>query len=80
MLVAAAAEPMSTGPSQPAGNNLLWNGTFDGRAIRPWSLTFENTRDVASPTVRTITSEKVKQRRDMLKFAVNAAMMVVNEC
>jgi endoglucanase len=47
MLVAAAAETMSAGPSQPAGNNLLWNGTFDGRAIRPWSLTFEGSRDGA---------------------------------
>ena len=45
MLVAAAGATMTPGASQPRGNNLLWNGTFDGRSIRPWSLAFEGSRD-----------------------------------
>ena len=40
--VVAMAEA-SAGASTP-GNNLLWNGTFDGEAIRPWSLVFDSPR------------------------------------
>ena len=32
------------GPSEPAGNNLLWNGKFEGEALRPWSLAFDSPR------------------------------------
>ena len=40
---AASAETvMSSGPSQPAGKNLLWNGTFDGASARPWSVGLES--------------------------------------
>src|SRR5438128_2645659 len=27
-----------------SGKNMLWNGTFDGEAIRPWSLIFDSPR------------------------------------
>jgi len=36
--------PLVTGPSKAAGNNLLWNGGFDGPALRPWSLVFDSAR------------------------------------
>jgi endoglucanase len=40
---AASAETvMPTGPSQPAGKNMLWNGTFDGASPRPWSVGLES--------------------------------------
>jgi endoglucanase len=42
---ARAAGTMTTGPSQPAGNNILWNGTFDGEAVRPWALAFDSPRN-----------------------------------
>ena len=32
------------GASQAAGNNMLWNGTFDAPHLRPWSLTFDSPR------------------------------------
>lgn len=32
---------MSPAPSSPKGHNLLWNGTFDSEAVRPWSLAFD---------------------------------------
>jgi len=35
---------MVAGPSQPAGNDLVWNGTFAGESIRPWSLMFDSSR------------------------------------
>jgi endoglucanase len=35
----------SAGHDRAAGNNLLWNGTFDGEAVRPWSLVFDSVRN-----------------------------------
>jgi endoglucanase len=31
-----AESAMTVGPSQAAGKNVLWNGTFDSQALRPW--------------------------------------------
>ena len=36
---------MSTTPSSPGGKNLLWNGSFTGRALRPWSVGFDSPRN-----------------------------------
>src|SRR5882672_2438469 len=36
---------MKGGPSEAAGNNALWNGTFDGASTRPWTLGFDSTRN-----------------------------------
>ena len=35
---------MTAGASAAEGNNLLWNGTFEGEALRPWSLAFDSSR------------------------------------
>ena len=48
--VAEASAPaqvgtMSAAPSEPAGNNLLWNGAFETEAVRPWSLSFDSPRN-----------------------------------
>jgi endoglucanase len=40
--VATQVGTLAAGLSQPMGNNLLWNGTFDGEAVRPWSLAFDS--------------------------------------
>src|SRR4051812_47423141 len=42
--VATQSGTMAPGPSQAAGNNLLWNGSFDGAgaSLRPWSLSFDS--------------------------------------
>jgi len=45
----AASVPVVAMTEAPAGataaaNNMLWNGTFDGEAIRPWSLVFDSPR------------------------------------
>jgi len=36
--------PLVAGPSQAAGNDMLWNSTFDAPHLRPWSLTFDSPR------------------------------------
>jgi endoglucanase len=33
---------MTVGPSKAAGKNMLWNGTFDSEALRPWSVGFNS--------------------------------------
>ena len=35
---------LAAGPSRAAGNNMLWNGTFDAPHLRPWSLAFDSPR------------------------------------
>ncbi|HEY4185021.1 MAG TPA: glycoside hydrolase family 9 protein [Polyangia bacterium] len=35
---------LTAGASEAAGNNILWNGTFDGPLLRPWSLAFDSPR------------------------------------
>jgi len=42
--VSAAAGVFAEWPSTAAGNNLLWNGTFDKETLRPWSLAFDSPR------------------------------------
>ncbi len=44
------AGAMTTDASQAVGNNILWNGTFDGKAVRPWSLAFDSTRNGSGGT------------------------------
>jgi endoglucanase len=36
---------MTANPGEATGNNILWNGKFDGKTIRPWSLGFESSRN-----------------------------------
>ena len=36
--VARAETAMTAGPSVAAGKNVLWNGSFDGASLRPWSV------------------------------------------
>jgi endoglucanase len=36
---------MTAGPSQPAGNDMIWNGNFAGESLRPWSLMFDSPRN-----------------------------------
>jgi endoglucanase len=44
--VAARAEvAMTAGPAQAAGKNMLWNGTFDGDSLRPWSVGFDSSKN-----------------------------------
>jgi endoglucanase len=43
-LVAHAETAMIAGPSQAAGKNVLWNGTFDGDSPRPWSVGIDSPR------------------------------------
>jgi endoglucanase len=39
-----ASAVMVAGPSEAAGNSLLWNGAFDGETIRPWTVGFDSPR------------------------------------
>ncbi|HVV49680.1 MAG TPA: glycoside hydrolase family 9 protein [Polyangia bacterium] len=41
---AGAETAMTAGPSEAAGKNVLWNGTFDGASPRPWSVGFDSAR------------------------------------
>ena len=36
---------MVAGAAAAAGNNLLWNGTFEGDSLRPWTVSFESSRN-----------------------------------
>jgi endoglucanase len=40
--VARAESAMTIGPSTALGKNLVWNGTFEGETLRPWSVGFES--------------------------------------
>ncbi|HZL17154.1 MAG TPA: glycoside hydrolase family 9 protein [Polyangia bacterium] len=40
--VVRAKSAMTIGPSAARGKNILWNGTFDGETLRPWSVGFES--------------------------------------
>ena len=42
--VARAETAMTAGRSEAAGNNMLWNGTFDGAALRPWNVGLASSR------------------------------------
>jgi endoglucanase len=44
-LSAQAEAILSPAPSKAAGKNLLWNGGFDGEALRPWSVGLASTRN-----------------------------------
>ena len=43
-LRAETAMSVSAAPSEAAGKNILWNGTFDGESQRPWSVGFDSPR------------------------------------
>jgi endoglucanase len=43
-LATSVTGTLAAGPSVAHGNNVLWNGTFDGDALRPWSLAFDSPR------------------------------------
>src|SRR5215831_16008317 len=40
-----AETAMTAGPSQAAGKNMLWNGTFDGDGVRPWNVGFDSSKN-----------------------------------
>ncbi len=42
--VARAETAMTAGHAEAAGNNMLWNGTFDGAALRPWNVGLASSR------------------------------------
>src|SRR5215471_680947 len=42
---ARAEATMAAGPSEAAGKNMLWNGTFDGDGLRPWSVGFDSSKN-----------------------------------
>ncbi|HVZ88781.1 MAG TPA: glycoside hydrolase family 9 protein [Polyangia bacterium] len=44
-LSAWAENALSSEPSKPAGKNLLWNGGFDGEALRPWNVGVASARN-----------------------------------
>jgi hypothetical protein len=42
---AHAEATMAAGPSEAAGNNMLWNGTFVTASLLPWRMAFDSPRN-----------------------------------
>jgi endoglucanase len=42
---AHAEATMTAGPSEAAGSNMLWNGTFDTTNLLPWRMAFDSPRN-----------------------------------
>ena len=43
--VARAEATMTAGPSEAAGSNVLWNGSFDTTSVLPWRVAFDSPRN-----------------------------------
>ncbi len=42
---AHAEATMAAGPSEAAGSNMLWNGSFDTTSVLPWRIAFDSPRN-----------------------------------